>query len=205
MCIDLVGIALRIFGELNIERNSHARPSSNHFEIQTQDMIDSSRWKPISVVRELRGKVLKKSDGSSLTDVDAIGCYEGTLLLVSCKSKINSPRHDATLFKENRNNQSEVRRSLLEHDKLVEYVAKNREGPNYDFRHFKRIIGVVCVPSPMWIGSGTHDQNSDGLYRCCSFGELGRWLAGVETTPILKAFGRIPDGGADGVPPKGLE
>ena len=52
-----------------------------------QDTIDPSPdWRPSPIVRSLRGRQLKRADGTTLTDLDAIATKGRTLIAINVKS-----------------------------------------------------------------------------------------------------------------------
>jgi hypothetical protein len=65
------------------------------FELQCQAMIDATPWVPLPLLKNLRGRKLEPRAGVKyLTDIDAIGAKDGSVLLVSCKSIIYGREYD---------------------------------------------------------------------------------------------------------------
>jgi hypothetical protein len=76
-----------------------------HFEDAVQRLIDRSTWKPTDKLRAIRQRSLRQ-DRVTLTDVDAIGACDGTLLLVSCKSRLFDEGYELGDYAPTRNAQS---------------------------------------------------------------------------------------------------
>jgi hypothetical protein len=72
---------------------SEANLWAKEFESEVQMVIDNSSWRPPEYLRYLIGKTIRKS-GSDITDIDAVGYYEGRLLLVDAKAWITRPDLD---------------------------------------------------------------------------------------------------------------
>ncbi|MGZ9045042.1 MAG: hypothetical protein ACXW24_11510 [Telluria sp.] len=115
------------------------------FELQCQALIDGTSWEPPPQVRELRGRPLRQS-GRALTDIDAIGVKERTLLVVSCKSIIYDRDYDRGVFPVIRNTQGTIDTAVIAWDAVVAELIRQPIGDNYDFSEFDEIIGVVCTP-----------------------------------------------------------
>jgi hypothetical protein len=64
---------------------SVANARADHFELMVQDIIDKTGWKPGLVLRG-RARTPLRRNGRDLTDIDAIGEREETLLIVPVKA-----------------------------------------------------------------------------------------------------------------------
>ena len=84
--IDLVGASRRLVATLTRPRDGNVRPWTERFEDDVQAVIDNSPWRPEKRVRGLKGKKIRRLDGTELTDIDAVAIRGKQLLLVSCKS-----------------------------------------------------------------------------------------------------------------------
>jgi hypothetical protein len=153
-----------------------ANARSKLFELRVQRLMDESPLQAPAKVRNMRGVTLRLA-GTHLTDIDAIGCTDDRLLLVSCKSTIYSPQYDVGDFRVIRNRESHLLDAIRDWDEKVTFLRRNPVGDNYDFSNFDLIQGVVCTPLPVFVMHmpGT-SMTPDGLTSGCSFAELESWL-----------------------------
>jgi hypothetical protein len=85
--IDLVGASRRLFATLlRPAEGADVNAWSGHFERSVQAVIDRSHWRPPEHLRGLIGRKVRRADGTTLTDIDALGFNNGRLLVASCKS-----------------------------------------------------------------------------------------------------------------------
>ncbi|RDS79586.1 hypothetical protein DWU98_17505 [Dyella monticola] len=153
-----------------------ANTRSNLFELRVQGLLDESPWQAPTTVRNMRGLTLRLG-GKHLTDIDAIGCKDNQLLLVSCKSTIYSPQYDAGDFRVIRNRESLLLGAIRDWEKKVTFLQRNPVGDNYDFSNFDLIEGVVCTPLPVFVMHMPDVCTTPkGLLSGCSFVELESWL-----------------------------
>lgn len=168
-----------------------------HFEDQVQRMIDVSPWGNVpKKLRELRKrKHLKRADGTALTDIDAIGVLGDTVLIVECKSWIET----ADVFLGTHSFASNAALKLEVEVKKCRNVENYlREHPrhhsgSYDFSAFKNIVVVLCTTAPVYAelemvrsaGRSAGLEFSEllstqevmpGLLASTSVSELGEWL-----------------------------
>lgn len=175
-----------------------SKPRANHFEDRVQEIIDNSIWSQgiTDCMRQLRlRKHIKKQDGSSLTDIDALAAYNGVLLLISCKSMVVGDALGLGSYNIARNRAFRVEYSVREYEKHINYLRENPVGPgsSYDFSKFKKIVSIVCTPSPVYTelelaraGQKKSDKQFNelrarqevlpGLPAAVSLIELQRWL-----------------------------
>jgi hypothetical protein len=83
-----------------------------HFEGEIQKVIDRSQWNPDNALRQVRGRALRLN-GQTITDIDAVGSQNGTMLLVSAKSRVHTARYDAGDHKQVRNTAEAIERRSL--------------------------------------------------------------------------------------------
>lgn len=148
-----------------------------YFERQIQGIIDHTQWKPPAHIRVLIGRHLEIA-GKPFTDIDAIGCFGNTLLIVSAKSKLFNDALEAGEYAAVRNAASTVV-SACEAARSVERVLTNTPiGSNFDFSAFSRIAVVVCLPYTVFVplGPATTDVLA-GLPAAVSVSELEDFLA----------------------------
>ena len=179
VCLDLANASRAL--ETVIEPSPGADARSNlraeHFEKQVQQVLDDSDWKPLADLRELRGRTLRLAD-TAITDVDAVGCSEATLLLISCKSFAYRGTNDIGNHSAIRNRADDIVAAVNDWNDTIELLRNNPKGDNYDFSGYTNIVGLVCTAHLHWVPLGiATSQLSLGLFAACSISELKRWLA----------------------------
>jgi hypothetical protein len=149
---------------------------SDAFELATQRTIDSTPWRPIESFHALRGKPLR-SAGLFITDIDALGQRNDTLLLVSCKSIPFSGAVDVGRRQIIRNIASKIADYEAEWRGIVERITSVRKGDNFDFSSFSQIVGVVVTPHIFFVvGDQLFSEPLPGLRAYSSLSELKRFL-----------------------------
>ena len=126
------------------------------FESVVQDMIDGTPWRPSSLSRKLLRGHLKLA-GRYLTDIDAVGERDGTLLLVSCKNIPYSPAYDSGEHRVVRNVATTVDKAVQHWKHVLTTVSGSPVGDNFNVSAFKEIRGVVVTPRV------TYSQDPDTL------------------------------------------
>ncbi|MEM7305581.1 MAG: hypothetical protein AAF682_02870 [Planctomycetota bacterium] len=146
------------------------------FENEVQALLDASEYRPPDELRALRRTQLRV-DGDFFTDLDAIGCRGDDLLLVSCKSLRRTASYEQGEHATVRNRSDEVQKACRAWIDKVAHLRREPRGDNFDLSRFRRIDGVVCTPTPIFVplGSATEDV-LPGLLRATSYGELRGWL-----------------------------
>jgi hypothetical protein len=177
--IDITGASHALLHRLELARspligNLRAR----EFELQCQDLIDSTSWEPPPEVKALRARPLRQG-GRILTDVDAIGVKERTLLIVSCKSIIYDRDYDQGVFRVIRNTQATIDEAVVALEGVVAELRRQPTGDNFDFSRFDEIIGLVCTPFAAYSNEDrTLAFVKPNLRVSTSMLELRDWLAG---------------------------
>jgi hypothetical protein len=147
------------------------------FELQVQAEIDDSDWAPANGLELLRGRTLRRN-GQALTDIDALGAKSDTLLLISCKSLIYDREYDKGTHRVIRSAQDAVDLAVARWNQIISDLSMNPAGDNFDFRQFKKIIGVVCTPFIVYTSTrATLEFAVPGLRACSSESELRSWLS----------------------------
>lgn len=173
-CVDLWAATARLNHDLHVSEpgGERANVRSQRFENSVQGIIDASPWKPSSPTRQLR-KVLRLN-GRTFTDIDAIAENDGTVLIVSCKALFYTAAYDAGDYAAIRNAATVVADAIG----VLDELAANPVGDNYDLAQFRAIRTVVCTPTPVYVPSGRATKyETRGLRRACSIEELKHWLA----------------------------
>lgn len=179
VCLDLANAsrALETVIEPHSETDARSNERGIHFEHQVQKLLDSSDWKPCPDLSALRGRTLRL-DAAAITDVDAIGCHDDSLLLVSCKSATYRGANDIGTHAAVRNRSVSVVEAVTRWNEIVERLRSRPRGDNYDFSSYKNIVGVVCTAHLHWVPMGIATNKLPlGLFAACSIAELKRWLA----------------------------
>lgn len=149
-----------------------------HFEEEIQQVIDESPWRPRDEVRALRGRALR-CGAQTISDIDAIGEREETVLLVSAKSRVYTAPYDAGDHAQIRNAAQSIEEAVARWREVTAFLAAHPKGDNYDFGGGRDFLGLVCTPQVVWtpLGDATRDV-APGLRAASSVEELERWLGG---------------------------
>lgn len=146
LLIDITGASQALLHRLELTRSpTMGNMRGEEFELQCQDLIDRTPWEPSPEVKSLRGRPLRQS-GRIITDIDAIGVRERTLLIVSCKSIIYDRDYDQGVFRVIRNSQATIDDAAESWERVVAELRRHPTGENFDLSQFDEIIGVVCTP-----------------------------------------------------------
>jgi hypothetical protein len=178
ICLDLAAASMRLDAILKYPstQGEIANARSEHFETEVQSVIDRSDWFPSSEIKKIRGRQLK-NNGNVITDIDAIGEKDESLLLVDCKSVIYSGDYDIGDYKTVRNASSLVRESVKKWKDICNRLHSNPIGNNYNISKYKNLFGVVCTPHVIYSDIETMSaQILPGLPMACSIIELSQWL-----------------------------
>lgn len=153
---------------------SNARAA--HFEDAIQNLIDRTSWKPDDRLRSIRGRTLRVA-GRSLTDIDAIGSSGERLLIVSCKGRVVNQGLEVGEYSSVRNAQTVAEDALHDLFGVVDLLRRLPQGDNFDISAFARIIGVVCVPQPIFLERRLSARlATTGLRAIAWPTELSQWL-----------------------------
>lgn len=149
----------------------------HHFEQAIQVIIDQSQWRPKPDIRRMVGVGLRLNK-KQLTDLDALGCLDDILLIVSCKAELYSVQYDAGDYKLIRNAKTRIEEAVSHWSKIRKTLLANPIGDNYDFSRFRDIIAVVCTPHIVYtpIGNATA-LIYENLRSAISATELQKWLS----------------------------
>jgi hypothetical protein len=156
--------------------------AADRLEDEAQRVLDDSPWRPVESLRAIRRRKLLL-EGKALTDIDALGQQDSTLLLVSCKNLSYTPEYDAGEYSVVRNARTTVENAVEFWDSIVETLRANPVGDNYDFSSYERIVGVVVTPHVFFVASDAATQvratSSAGvqLVASASLGELQAFVA----------------------------
>jgi hypothetical protein len=176
--IDLQAATLRLHDAVGFPKTGGdvANARSEHFELQTQAVINVSPWKPSPDLLEMRGRHLKNPSGV-ITDIDAIGSNGEDLLIVDCKSVIACRYYAAGDYGLVRNAASNIRGWITKWNGKRDALLEVPRGSNYDFSKYRNVIAVVCTPSPMYVDLATASlEASADLPSAASLSELAKWL-----------------------------
>lgn len=177
--IDTTGASHALLHRLELDRSpAIGNMRAREFELQCQDLIDGTSWGPPPEVKALRGRPLRQS-GRVLTDIDAIGVRDRTLLLVSCKSIIYDRDYDQGVFRVIRNAQATIDGAVEAWEGIVAELRRQPTGENFDLSKFDEIIGVVCAPFAVYSSEErTLAFVKPNLRVSASMLELRDWLTG---------------------------
>jgi hypothetical protein len=132
---------------------SEANLWAKEFESEVQMVIDQSSWRPPDDLRFLIGKTIRRS-GSDITDIDAVGYYEGRLLLVDAKAWITKPDLDHGDFGTVRNYREAAESADRSWRSKIEMFTADPSllGPNVP--NDVVILGVVVCPDVPYVHIG---------------------------------------------------
>ncbi len=152
-----------------------ANARADHFEDVVQAAIDASPWAPPPHVRELRRRELRIR-GEKITDVDAIGLHNSTLLLISCKSLIYSAAYDVGDYQTVRNAASTVADAVDHWLQIAARLIETPVGDNYNISTFAELLPIVCTPYPVYVPLGfATSEVRPGVRAAISLDELTDW------------------------------
>lgn len=142
------------------------------FEDRVQNIIDQTAWRPSARASVFRGRTLKRGN-SPLTNIDAVGERDDTLLIVSCKSIPYSKEYDRGVFSAVRNASTTVRAAIERWQDVAQTLRRQPKGRNYDVTRWKQIVPIVCTPFAVY----TEDERAlsfalPSLRSVCSAEEL---------------------------------
>ncbi len=176
--LDLCSASVYLYRSLQFPNDTGeiANARSNHFELTTQELLDKSPWQPPDILRNYRGATLRYN-GKSITDIDAIGAKQDTLLIVSCKSIVKTMSYDTGDYREVRNIKSTLEKAAEYWLEIKKFFLKNPIGDNYDFSNYKDIVQVVCTNDVFYtLAKSTHEIVTAGLVAVVTIKELTDWL-----------------------------
>ena len=177
VCIDMWAASTGFLGWFQFPKTQGqvANERASKFEDVVQEVINLSPWADSSI-QGLRQRELKV-DGQALTDFDAIGSYDGTLLVVSCKSIPYTREYDRGAHNAIRNAASTVDKGVDYWVKIVSQLQTRKEGDNFNLTSYKQIIGVVCTPFAVYTSHPASLSMAVGKLRwACSLDELSEFL-----------------------------
>ncbi|MDF2846031.1 MAG: hypothetical protein K0R97_13 [Oerskovia sp.] len=184
LAVDLFALTVEINENLQIDPSKGGAlvniPSFG-FEQFVQSSIDESPLAPPRYVRDLRGVSLR-SNGKTITDIDALFCRHGTLYIVSCKRPEFSREYDSGSHRNVRNVATTVEKATKDWLNVVALLERQPVGDNFDLSSFGRIVGIVVTPFLAFVRDrdlfSQLNENVPGLSRYMSFGELAIVLDG---------------------------
>lgn len=177
LLIDITVASQALLHRLELTRSpAIGNMRGEEFELQCQELIDGTSWEPSPEVKSLRGRPLRQT-GKVLTNIDAIGVREQTLLIVSCKSIIYDRDYDQGVFRVIRNTQATIDDAVESWERVVTELRRQPIGENFDFSRFDEIVGVVCTPFVVYSSEErTLTFVKPNLRMSSSILELRHWL-----------------------------
>jgi len=178
LSLDLFRATTSLATKFEFPRQDGAAPNARslHFERTVQGIIDASPWSPSQEIRKRK----LKFGGKVITDVDAIGAREDTLLLVDCYSTSHSAEYEIGKHTALCDIASYIEDKVIKWMKKKEFIAANPIGDNYDFSLYRKFIAVVCTPYPFYVPEGPATQLvAPELLAASALFELDTWLKGT--------------------------
>lgn len=194
VAIDLHALTEWLYRQVRIPTagGSFGNARGARFEDQVQALIDASAWGRLPPeLRALRHRTLRRLDGSDITDVDAIGVKDRSLLLVDCLSRVAD--QDLEVIGD-----PEIYRKAASRveDKVAGtpdgkrgWVTKTRSlagrlGRNFDLRSYDEVVAVVVTPTAVYLERDlihrpeilACEEAAEGLLFAATYDELREWL-----------------------------
>src|SRR5262249_21008199 len=132
MAVDLWSATARLATALEFPATTGeiANRRAAHFEVEIQHVIDRSAWKPPDAIRQMRGRTLRLA-GKDITDIDAIGEQNTTVLLVSAKSKVYGALYDTGDYAQIRNAATAIDEAVSYWREILSVLSAHPKGDNY--------------------------------------------------------------------------
>lgn len=142
------------------------------FEDALQALIDASPSAPPERLKRHR-TVVRRPDGTALTDFDAIAVRGGAhLYLIDCKSYFRPGYHSGE-HQAIRNTATELGKQLREWRKKVAEAGVPGTSASDDLAGYRRIVPVICTPSAALLDVATAEEEAaPGLRAICTASEL---------------------------------
>lgn len=155
--VDLVGASRRLLFSL-------ARPVdgadvnfwSNQFEHDVQSLVDESIWRPTDELRTLIGRSIRRRDGSTLSDIDAVARKDGDLVLLSCKSIAFRKGHQAGDYGSMLNIRQRTEQAIDHWDRVIAELRSDPGLLNVSLPEETTVHGVVVLPFTPWVIEPQH-------------------------------------------------
>lgn len=151
-----------------------------HFENAIQSYIDESPWKPSNELRVMRQiHLLRSIDGkpNQITDIDAIGEFGDTLLIISCKAVIFNVGQDIGEYHALKNARLRIDEAVQKWQDVKAELLNTPIGKNYDFSRYSKIIAIVCTPHIVYTESELSlAYEVTELRKAATASELVEWL-----------------------------
>lgn len=182
--VDIATASRRLLWRLTVGRYGGDAPNARaqHFESSVQKSIDGAGFGPGAAWRSLIGRQLKRSGGTTITDVDAISVIGDTLLLIDAKSYPYTAEYGAGQYNAVKNVTDKLTLDLEKWDDRVSQIREAPVGPNYDFTAAARIFGLVVTPFPCYLPLPLAEQETlPGLRAASSLDELRSYLDTLPT------------------------
>lgn len=123
---------------------------SDQFEADVQGIIDRSSWRPTGEQRDLIGRDVRRSDGSLITNIDALAVRGDDVLLLSCKSLAHTPELIGGGHRAVRNAREKLELAAAEWDDKIAEIRQSR-GRLPSWIVDRRLHGLVVEPSVPYI------------------------------------------------------
>ena len=149
---------------------------TSHFEDQVQGIIDASKWKPSATVRSLRNKTLRRTDGTDITETDAIGMFGDVLLLVSVKAWTQPEMLEFGEYGSVNNRANEVEKAVSEWNSKALELAVHPEVRKV--AGGASVLGFVISPEVQYVLEGVSTVDVlPGLRAASSYLEFEQFLS----------------------------
>jgi hypothetical protein len=133
---------------------AEANKWSKRFEGEVQDVIDRSKWRPPQELRILIGRDVT-DNGRVVTDLDAVGYFEGMLLLVDAKAWATSADLEYGDFRAVRNYQEAAEEAVAKWNQKIATIGSRPEMLNVRVPAISEVRGVVVCPDVPYVLPGS--------------------------------------------------
>jgi hypothetical protein len=182
--VDLTAVSRRFETGLAYpsDQGAVANLRADFFEENVRSVLARSAWAPSGELEKHIGRELRRK-GELITDLDAAGERDGVALLVNARSKMFSLALSHGEWRPLRAQASAARDAVREWGDRVSRLCEGPVDVGVDFSQYRRVIALICTPSPMYADDAEAlNEVAPGLRACCSLLELEDWLVGPGLT-----------------------
>ena len=149
---------------------SQANVAAERFEDHVQEVVDFTPWRPEGHLREMIGKKVRDSNGSIITDIDAVAVRGSLLVLIDCKNHALS----SDAYREMRNRRTGYELEATRWKEKCHRIDQQRDVLGIPASY--RLDGVVVVPQAEFMDSGVATEQVHGLPRVVGIWEMYQHL-----------------------------
>ena len=176
--LDIWALGRKIIFDMNSPSTGEVQNvRAENFEIEVQRLIDASEWAPPADLRSLVRRPLRRNDGSSITDIDALAAKDGVGILIACKNYRTTALGRGTAAQA-RTVRLQLAQDYTDWERKVSALRAASPGPNFDLSHLAQAIPLVLTPDPTFVDPALLQPRANGLPRVMALHELEAFLFG---------------------------